>query len=69
MSWVQTRSGGFFDYDDMEKSKIDIEDISYSLSNICRFLGHTNRFYSVAEHSINSPVYYNMGIGGFSYGS
>jgi hypothetical protein len=31
---------------------IVIEDIVHCLSNICRYCGHSNQFYSVAEHSL-----------------
>lgn len=30
----------------------DIDNIIYSLSNLCRFNGHTRPFYSVAQHSL-----------------
>jgi hypothetical protein len=36
---------------DPNPDDIAIEDIAHSLANQCRFTGHTNQFYSVAQHS------------------
>ena len=49
---LQTRSGVRYYPLDPRWFEVLIEDISHSLSNICRFNGHCNEFYSVAEHSV-----------------
>jgi hypothetical protein len=46
---IETISGGPFDY---TKPQIRVDDVAHGLSNVCRFAGHTSRFYSVAEHSV-----------------
>ncbi len=50
--WIQTHSGKKFTPLCPVVSDIDIEDIAWSLSMQCRYNGHTNGFYSVAEHSV-----------------
>lgn len=49
---IQTSGKRFFDYrkDIMDKNHIDIKDVAKALSRQPRFLGHTNSFYSVAQH-------------------
>jgi len=50
--WIETVSGKKFHFLDPQDDEIDIEDIAYALANLCRFNGHCDRFYSVAEHSV-----------------
>lgn len=50
--WIQTYSKEAFFPANPDPDKIHIKDIAHSLSNLSRYCGHTNRFYSVAEHSL-----------------
>ncbi len=51
-AYLQTQSGRVIDVTDPKPEDIDIGDIAHALSQLCRFGGHTSRFYSVAEHSV-----------------
>lgn len=50
--FIQTASGAAFHFWDPRPDDISLEDIAWSLSNLCRYNGHTRRMYSVAAHSI-----------------
>lgn len=51
--WIQLHSGKPFFPLDPRPEEIDIDDIAWSLAHQCRYNGHTNRFYSVAEHCVH----------------
>ena len=51
--YSQLYSGNIFWTLDPRPEEVFIEDIAHALSNLCRFTGHCNTFYSVAEHCIN----------------
>lgn len=57
--WIQTYTGKVFRFDDISHDQFSIEDIAHALSNICRYTGHVERFYSVAEHSVLAWRYAN----------
>lgn len=50
--WMLTATGGAFYPLDPRPEEIHIEDIAAALSKLCRYGGHTKRFYSVAEHCV-----------------
>lgn len=50
--WMQTYTGRTFYPLAPNPDDVDIEDIAHALSMICRFGGHTKRWYSVAEHAV-----------------
>ena len=49
---VQTYSGRFINVLDIQPGDVDVQDIAHSLSLQCRFNGHCERFYSVAQHCV-----------------
>lgn len=49
---IRTYSGKEFNFNYLNEDMICIEDIAHSLSNQCRFGGHTNHFYSVGQHAL-----------------
>lgn len=51
--YMQCFSGGLYWPLDPRVDEIYIQDIAHSLSLQCRYTGHCNKFYSVAEHSIH----------------
>lgn len=52
MTWITTHSGLHFDYQKPIIDSICIEDIAKGLSHECRYTGQLDRFYSVAQHSV-----------------
>jgi uncharacterized protein len=49
-------SGKMFDYLNPGATQLDIHDLAQPLANVCRFSGHLPRFYSVAQHLVNTSL-------------
>lgn len=49
---ILVHSGVLFDVFNPKQEEILIEDIAHALSNLCRYGGHSPKFYSVAQHSV-----------------
>lgn len=58
-NWITTYTGKQFYPLDVRVEDIDIIDIAWALSCICRFGGHCREYYSVAQHSVH--VSHNVG--------
>lgn len=54
---IETFSGRFVDTKKPDPATIVLEDVAHALASICRFGGHSKRFYSVAEHAVYCSVY------------
>ncbi len=48
----RTYTGKYIDVFNPDPEAIVIEDIAHALSLTCRWAGHLNKFYSVAQHSV-----------------
>jgi hypothetical protein len=55
--WIQTYTGKQFWPLAQREADICVEDIAHALSNLCRYAGHCEQFYSVAQHSVLVSVY------------
>jgi hypothetical protein len=53
---IRTFKGHYIDIFNPDHATIDIDDIAHALSQVCRFAGHTYKFYSVAQHSVECVV-------------
>lgn len=49
---IMTVSGRYFNIAEPETTPVTVTEIAHALSHICRYTGHTARFYSVAQHSV-----------------
>lgn len=51
-NYIATLSGTNFYVDELNIEDIPLEDMAHALSMNCRYNGHVEKFYSVAEHSV-----------------
>lgn len=49
---IETYTGLMFDFVRPLPDQVCIEDVAHALANTCRFGGHIQRFYSVAQHAL-----------------
>lgn len=61
--YISTSTGKRFYINQPKAEDFSVEDIAHALSNLCRFTGHSPRFYSVGEHSLHCLAVAKM-VGG-----
>jgi hypothetical protein len=49
---IETFTGKYVDTRQPTADTINVADIAHALANVCRYGGHSRRFYSVAEHAV-----------------
>ena len=49
---IELLTGGFLDFQNPDSSVIQLEDVAHGLSQVCRYAGQCEKFYSVAEHAV-----------------
>lgn len=49
---ILTSAGRLFRFDAPLHNVIEIDEIAHALSHLCRFCGHTQQLYTVAQHSV-----------------
>jgi hypothetical protein len=54
--YMTTFTGRMFTLFDPKQEDISIVDISHALSMLCRFTGHCQHFYSVAQHCVHASL-------------
>lgn len=54
--YIRTFTGKKFYWDRIEENEFDIRDIAHALAMNCRWTGHTQHFYSVAQHSVYASM-------------
>lgn len=55
---LQVASGKLVDLENVNPHEINLHDIAAALSKICRYNGHVDNHYSVAEHSVHLFDYF-----------
>ena len=59
---IQLVCGSMVNLEALEQEVVNLQPLVHSLSNQCRYIGHTYRFYSVAQHSVLASLVAPKGL-------